>query len=101
MRFDSGYTRKRSMERFRCRAPYLKSIPSSSRKLLAASLGDSSLNRPQLDLQNLGQVFAVQAAEDHDLIDPVHEFRREFTLRGFERRPKSIRSSRARPGSTS
>src|SRR5262249_45920467 len=59
-------------------------------ELLARPLGDSSLNRPQFDLQNLGQVIAVQAAEDHDLIDPVHEFRREFTLRGFERRPVNL-----------
>jgi hypothetical protein len=59
-------------------------------ELFAGPVGDSPLNRPQFDLQNLGQVVAVQAAKDYDLIDPVHEFRREFTLRGFERRPINL-----------
>jgi hypothetical protein len=38
IRFDNGCTSRRSIARFKCRAPYLESVSSTSKNSLAASV---------------------------------------------------------------
>ncbi len=44
------------------------------------------LHHAQLNLENLLELFGTQRMEDHRLVDPVHELRREFPLGRFGRR---------------
>ena len=85
------------MARFRCRAPYLRSVPSCSRNLLAGRrhaeqklaaprVQHALLHHAQLDLQNLLQLLMPQRMKHHHLVQPVHELRRKLLLRRFLRR---------------
>src|SRR5262249_62105172 len=44
---------------------------------------DAALHRLQLQVENSADRLLVQRIEDHDLVQPVHELRREFAPRGF------------------
>ena len=47
-------------------------------KLLPGSTSDPILDRPEFNIKNLTQVFVAQAAEDDNLVDPVHKLGREL-----------------------
>ena len=46
---------------------------------------DALLHHPQLDLEDLLQVLRTQGLEHHDLVNAVHELRRELPARRFYR----------------
>src|SRR5262249_28584833 len=41
---------------------------------------DSALNMRGFKIENVTQLIAIKTTKDHDLIDSIHEFRREFAL---------------------
>ena len=54
--------------------------------IIARCLQDALLNHAQLDLQDLLQMRLFQRPEDHDLVNAVHELRRELPPRSLDRR---------------
>ena len=83
------------MARFRCRAPYLTSVPSSSRyswpfghgeneRPFEGRLENSLLHLAQFQIEDAAQFRLTERLEHHDLIDAVHELRRELPARGFD-----------------
>ena len=55
-------------------------------KFLTRTAHNAFLHGIQFDFQNLPQMLIAQAAEDHHLINAVHEFRRKLAPRRFQRR---------------
>src|SRR5271165_4445509 len=53
--------------------------------VIAGGLQNALLQHSQLDLEDLFQVFGAQGAEDHDLVDAVHELRRKLSPGGVHR----------------
>src|SRR5208283_118992 len=52
---------------------------------VAGGLKNALLYHSKLDFEDLFQVFLSQRAEDHDLVDAVHEFRRKLAAGGIHR----------------
>src|SRR5512146_46852 len=53
--------------------------------VISGSLQNSLLHHAQFDLENLRQVLRAQGLEDNDLVDAVHELRRELAARRLDR----------------
>ena len=102
IRLESGCTRRRSMARFRWRAPYFRSVPSRSRnsrrrlgqreheRRPAGRAEDALLHDVQFDRQDLAQLGFAQRPEHHHLVDAVHELRRELAPRRFHARARDL-----------
>src|ERR1044072_3977072 len=64
----------------------LRFLRAGEDKLLARALHNAVLHLAKLKLKYLPEMMFLEAAEDDDLINTVHEFGREFSLRRLRRR---------------
>src|SRR5713101_3315701 len=88
--FDNGCTSRRSIARFKCRAPYLESVPSKRKNSLAVSVTltrnafvcgsslDTLLHHLKLDINNPAQFLSTERFENYDVVQTVNKLRREL-----------------------
>src|SRR4029077_6690563 len=61
------------------------SIGHAEKKLPLGGVQHALLHLTQLDFEHLLELLSFQWAEDHHLIEAVHEFGRKFSSGGFDR----------------